>query len=156
MTNRQIRDAYNKISLSPQSAEEIWLRAMESAEAKPQEKGPGLGKHRGKTLRRTILIAAVIAAFFAVTAFGIGYSIHQQRQRTNVGDTANVGQHIIKGRNTEIGQPQRTCRHATARKINCLISGTLRQQRMMSVDGANNLQWIFFSQCSAKRFTWRV
>lgn len=82
--------------------------------------------------------------------------IHQQRQRTNVGDTANVGQHIIKGRNTEIRQPQRTCRHATARKINCLISGTLRQQRMISVDGANNLQWIFFSQCSAKRFTWRV
>ena len=54
MTNRQIRDAYDKINISPRAAEEIWLRAMESAEAKPQEKGPGLGKHRGKTLRRTI------------------------------------------------------------------------------------------------------
>ena len=82
--------------------------------------------------------------------------IYQQRQRADVGDTANVGQHVIKGRNTEIGQPQRPCRHATAGKINRLISGTLRQQRMVSVDGANNLQWIFFRQCSAKRFTWRV
>ena len=81
MTNRQIRDAYDKINISPRAAEEIWLQAMESAEAEPQEKGAGLGKHRGKTLRRTILIAAVISAFFAVTAFGVGYSIHQQRQQ---------------------------------------------------------------------------
>lgn len=31
--------------------------------------------------------------------------IHQQRQRTNVGDTANICQHVIKSRNTEIGSP---------------------------------------------------
>ena len=81
MTNRQIRDAYDKINISPQTADEIWLRAMESAEAEPKEKGAGLGKHRSKTLRRTLLIAAVIAAFFAVSAFAIGYSVHQQRQQ---------------------------------------------------------------------------
>ena len=32
MTNRQIRDAYDKINISPQAADEIWLRAMERAE----------------------------------------------------------------------------------------------------------------------------
>ena len=81
MTNRQIRDAYDKINISPQAADEIWLRAMESAQAAPQDKKPGPGKLRGKTFRRTLLIAAVIAAFFAVSAFAIGYSIHQQRQQ---------------------------------------------------------------------------
>jgi predicted secreted protein len=30
---------------------------------------------------RTVLIAAVISAFFAVTAFAVGYSIHQRRQQ---------------------------------------------------------------------------
>lgn len=68
MTNRQIRDAYDKINISPQAADEIWLRAMERAETEPQEKGPGLGKLRGKTFRRTLLIAAVIASLMTVTA----------------------------------------------------------------------------------------
>lgn len=68
MTNRQIKDAYDKIQVSPQAAEDIWLRAVESAQAAPEEKTPGLGKRRGKTLRRTLLLAAVIASLMTVTA----------------------------------------------------------------------------------------
>ena len=68
MTNRQIRDAYDKINVSSQAAEDIWLRAMERAQAAPQEKTPGPGRRRGKTFRRTLLIAAVIASLMTATA----------------------------------------------------------------------------------------
>ncbi len=72
--------------------------------------------------------------------------IHQQRQRANVGDAANVGQHIVQGRNAQIRQPQRTGRHAAAGKVDGLESGPLGQQRMVGVDRAGDLQGFFFTQ----------
>lgn len=68
MTNRQIRDAYDKINISPRAAEEIWLRAMESAQAAPKEDTMKQAKYAAKTARRTLLIAAVIASLMTVTA----------------------------------------------------------------------------------------
>lgn len=68
MTNRQIQEAYDKINVSPQAAGEIWQRAMESARETPREKRPETGRSRGKTFRRTLLIAAVIASLMTVTA----------------------------------------------------------------------------------------
>lgn len=61
--------------------EALALEAPGTAQAAPKEGIMKRPKHAAKTARRTILIAAVISAFFAVTAFAIGYSIHQQRQQ---------------------------------------------------------------------------
>lgn len=68
MTNRQIKDAYDKIKVSPQTAEDIWRRALEDAQAEPETSETKTKRSRGKNLRRTLLIAAVIAAFMTVTA----------------------------------------------------------------------------------------
>ena len=68
MINMQVRDSYNKIALSRDTAEDIWQRAMEQAKAQPSERGSRRNKGGGKKLRRTLLIAAVIASFMTVTA----------------------------------------------------------------------------------------
>lgn len=68
MINMQVRDSYNKIALSRETAEEIWERALESAKTLPSERGGRRGKNKGKNLRRTLLIAAVIASLMTVTA----------------------------------------------------------------------------------------
>ena len=68
MINMQVRDSYNKIALSRETAEEIWERAMESAKTLPSERRNHRGKNKGKNLRRTLLIAAVIASLMTVTA----------------------------------------------------------------------------------------
>ena len=43
--------------------------------------GSGRKPPKSRNLGRTLLIAAIISAFFAVSAFAIGYSIHRQRQQ---------------------------------------------------------------------------
>ncbi len=68
MINMQVRDSYNKIALSRDTAEDIWQRAMERAKTQPSERGSRRNKGGGKNLRRTLLIAAVIASFMTVTA----------------------------------------------------------------------------------------
>lgn len=68
MINMQVRDSYNKIALSRDTAEDIWQRAMEQAKAQPLERGSRRNKVGGKNLRRTLLIAAVIASLMTVTA----------------------------------------------------------------------------------------
>ena len=44
-------------------------------------RGSGRKPPKSRNLGRTLLIAAIISAFFAVSAFAIGYSIHRQRQQ---------------------------------------------------------------------------
>jgi hypothetical protein len=51
---------------------------IEAIEAKKERQPHG---RTGRKIWRTVLIAAVISAFFAVTAFAVGYSIHQRRQQ---------------------------------------------------------------------------
>ena len=68
MINMQVRDSYNKIALSRETAEEIWERALESAKTLPSERKNHRGKNKSKNLRRTLLIAAVIASLMTVTA----------------------------------------------------------------------------------------
>lgn len=68
MINMQVKDSYNKIALSRETAEEIWERALESAKTLPSERRNRRGKNKGKNLRRTLLIAAVIASLMTVTA----------------------------------------------------------------------------------------
>ena len=86
MINMQVRDSYNKIALSRDTAEEIWERAMESAKTLPQERKSRKGKGGGKSLRRTLLIAAVIASLMTVTAlasefYGFGSLVRGQREQ---------------------------------------------------------------------------
>lgn len=61
--------------------EALALEAPGFDRAAPEEDRMKRSKHGAKTARRTLLIAAVISAFFAVTAFAVGYGIHQQRQQ---------------------------------------------------------------------------
>jgi hypothetical protein len=51
---------------------------IEAIEGKKDRQPQG---HTARNVWRTVLIAAVISAFFAVTAFAVGYSIHQRRQQ---------------------------------------------------------------------------
>lgn len=61
--------------------EALALEAPGFDRAAPKEDRMKESRHGARIARRTLLIAAVIAAFFAVTAFAIGYSIHQQHQQ---------------------------------------------------------------------------
>ena len=84
MINMQVKDSYNKIALSRETAEEIWGRALESAKTLPSERRNRRGKNKGKNLRRTLLIAAVIASLMTVTAlasefYGFGSLVMNER-----------------------------------------------------------------------------
>ena len=60
------------------------LEALEPAEPggeAPKVNNMKITKRGARNLRRTLLIAAVISLFFAVTAFAIGYGINLQRQQ---------------------------------------------------------------------------
>lgn len=86
MINMQVRDSYNKIALSRDTAEEIWERAMESAKTLPSERRNHRGKNKGKNLRRTLLIAAVIASLMTVTAlasefYGFRSLVREEREQ---------------------------------------------------------------------------
>lgn len=86
MINMQVRDSYNKIALSRETAEEIWERALESAKTLPSERRNRRGKNKGKNLRRTLLIAAVIASLMTVTAlasefYGFGSLVMDEREQ---------------------------------------------------------------------------
>lgn len=86
MINMQVRDSYNKIALSRETAEEIWERALESAKTLPSERRNHRGKNKGKNLRRTLLIAAVIASLMTVTAlasefYGFGSLVREEREQ---------------------------------------------------------------------------
>lgn len=61
--------------------EVLALEAPEAVRAAPKEDRMKESRHGARTARRALLIAAVISAFFAVTAFAIGYSIHRQHQQ---------------------------------------------------------------------------
>lgn len=86
MINMQVRDSYNKIALSRDTAEDIWQRAMEQAKAQPSERGSRRNKGGGKKLRRTLLTAAVIASFMTVTAlasefYGFKSLVREEREQ---------------------------------------------------------------------------
>ena len=94
MINMQVRDSYNKIALSRETAEEIWERAMESAKTLPSERRNRRGKNKGKNLRRTLLIAAVIASLMTVTAlasefYGFGSLVREEREQSAAREQAD-------------------------------------------------------------------
>ena len=78
--------------------EEYILEALELTEPgseAPKVKDMKITKHGARNLRRTLLIAAVISVFFAVTAFAIGYGINRQRQQ-ELREQLQIDQHQVE------------------------------------------------------------
>lgn len=74
--------------------EALELKLPGEAQAAPEEVKMKHEKHAAKTVRRSLLIAAVLSVFFAVTAFAIGYSVHQRRQQ-DLRDRMQIDEHKV-------------------------------------------------------------
>lgn len=61
----------------------------------PKVSNMKISRRSAKNLRRTLLIAAVISVFFAVTAFAIGYGINRQRQQ-ELREQLQIDQHQVE------------------------------------------------------------
>lgn len=61
--------------------EALELELPGETQAAPEEVTMKHTKHAARTAQRSLLIAAVISVFFAITAFAVGYSVHQQNQQ---------------------------------------------------------------------------
>ena len=72
----------------------------------PKVSNMKISRRSAKNLRRTLLIAAVISVFFAVTAFAIGYSINRQRQQ-ELREQLQIDQHQVE-EYTEYPLPEET------------------------------------------------
>src|SRR5690606_33282723 len=79
-----------------------------------------------------------------------GVDVDDQRHVTYVGDAAHVDQHVVERVDAQVGHAQRTGGNTPARKVNGAITGTLGQQRVIRVDGADDLQRLFFLECLAE------
>src|SRR5690606_6638011 len=68
-----------------------------------------------------------------------------------VGNAAYVGQDVVQRVDAEVRQAQRARRHAAARQVDGAIAGALGEQRVVGVDGADDLQGGFFGQGLAEQ-----
>ena len=75
-----------------------------------------------------------------------GVDVDQQRHVAHVGDAAHVGQHVVHGVDAQVRQAQRAGGDAAARQVDGAVAGAPGQQRMVGVDGADDLQRAFFGQ----------
>ena len=66
--------------------------------------------------------------------------VNQQGRVTHVGDAAHVDQHVVHRVDAQIGQAQRACGHTATRQVDGAVTGAFREQRVVGVDGANDLQ----------------
>ncbi len=73
-----------------------------------------------------------------------GIRIHQQRQITDIGNAAYVGEDVVQGGNTQIRQTQGAGSNTATGQVNGLEAGTLGQQSMVGVDRTDHLQRTFF------------
>src|SRR5690606_20460277 len=70
--------------------------------------------------------------------------VDQQGYVAHIGDAPYVGQHIIQRVDAQVGQAQRAGSDSATGKVDGPIAGALGQQSVIGVDGANDLQWLFF------------
>ncbi|MNZ49291.1 hypothetical protein D3C78_670560 [compost metagenome] len=82
-----------------------------------------------------------------------GVDIYQQWQVADVGDAPHIGQHVIKTGDAQVRQAQRTGGDTATGQVDGLEAGALGQQRMVGVDGADHLQWMFGGNGIAKTLT---
>ncbi|MNZ83321.1 hypothetical protein D3C78_1020440 [compost metagenome] len=83
-----------------------------------------------------------------------GVHVHQQRQVANIGDTAHVGQHVIQAGDAQVRQAEGAGSHPATRQVDRLETGALGQQRMVGVDCADHLQWMFAGDRIAETLAW--
>ena len=79
--------------------------------------------------------------------------IHQQRHVADIGDTAHVGEHVVQATDAQVRQAQGACGHASTGQVDGLEAGTLGQQGMVGIDGANHLQRMFSGNGIAETLT---
>src|SRR5690606_5309186 len=77
-------------------------------------------------------------------------NVDNQRHIADVGDTADVREYVVQCVDAQVGQPERTCGYTTARKVDGAIAGTLGQEGMVCIDGADDLQRLFFFESLAE------
>ncbi len=75
-----------------------------------------------------------------------GINVHHQRQIAHIGNAANVGQHVVQRVDAQIRQAQRASRDTATRQVDGAVAGALGQQSVVGVDGADDLQRLFFTQ----------
>lgn len=76
----QLMELISDDSIGIQSYDEVSPRMIKEL-VHCKIRGSGRKPPKARKLGRTLLIAAIISLFFALSAFAIGYSIHRQRQQ---------------------------------------------------------------------------
>src|SRR5258705_12016498 len=79
-----------------------------------------------------------------------GVDVNQEWDIADIGDAADIGQHILKAHDPEIRQAQRACGDTTTRQVDCAIAGTFRQERMIRVNRTDNLERNLLGECLAE------
>ena len=79
-----------------------------------------------------------------------GVDVDQQRHIAHIGDAAHIDQHVVHRVDAQVGQAQGARGHAAAREVDGAITSPLGQQRVVGVDGADDLQRRFFGKGLAK------
>src|SRR6202034_3127360 len=82
-----------------------------------------------------------------------GVRVHQQRQRTDIGNAANVDEHIVHGADPEIRDPQGIGRDTAAGEIEGPEAAGGRHARGVCVDGADHLQGVLSGDRGAEART---
>ena len=79
-----------------------------------------------------------------------GIDVDQQRHAADVGDAADVGEHVIERADAEIGQAERAGRDTAAGEVDGAETDALGQSRRIGVDGAGDLERFFLRERIAK------
>jgi len=82
-----------------------------------------------------------------------GVDVDHQRQIADIGDAANVDQHVVECVDAQIRQAQRTGGDATPGEIDRLKAGPLGEQRVVGIDGTDHLQGLFGGEGGAESGT---
>ena len=72
-----------------------------------------------------------------------GVDVDQQRQVADVGDAADVDQHVVEVGDAEVRHAERAGGDAAAREVDRAVADALRQQRVVGVDRADDLERFF-------------
>jgi len=70
--------------------------------------------------------------------------VDEEREIADIGDAANVREHVVEVRDAEIGHAQRTRGDAGAGKVDRAVAHALRHHRVVGADGTYDLQGPLF------------
>ena len=72
-----------------------------------------------------------------------GVDVDQQRQVADVGDAADVDEHVVQVGDAEVRHAERAGGDAAAGKVDRAVADALRHQRVVGVDRADDLERLF-------------